>query len=383
MSLQIRTKVLVLSGGGVLAVGLGALLALGRLHQREEQAAAFHALRGAARSFAALERGDIEKLSVAADALASDESLRRAFLARDRAALQAAAAPILGLLRARGGVTHLYFIEPDRTCFLRVHAPELFGDRIDRVTLALAEQSGDVGAGKELGRTAFALRVVRPLRGPGDRLEGYIEVGEEIDHFLVRMKQQTGDDFALVVDKRHLDEAAWAEMSRPARSTWNDRPDVVVVDTTTFTSGIVDFRGDIGQLREEGTYLDEQVQEGRLRVRGVFPVRDAAGGKVGALFVLHDAGDLHAAYASAQGRGALVVLGLVAVVFAALALGLERLVFARLRAIRAGVERMAGGGKEPQPAPGGRPAADDLAQLGVLLEKCGAGPDLAAREGTR
>jgi hypothetical protein len=377
MGIHIRTRVLVVSVGAMLAAMLGAHLVTGRLHEAESQAAALHALRAVARSFAGLERADVEKLNAAADALASNEVLRRAFVARDRAALQAAASPVFQHLRARGGITHLYFIEPDRTCFLRVHAPELHGDRIDRVTLALAERSGDGGAGKELGRTAFALRAVRPLRDARGAVIGYLEVGEEIDHFLARMKQQTSDDFALVVQKKYLDEAAWAEMSRPARSTWNDRPDVVVVNTTTFTRGIVDFQGDLGTIPEDGTFLDEHVEEARTLVRGVFPVRDAADRQVGALFVLHDFTELRALHDAAQRRGLFVVLGLAAAVLALLALGVERLVVAPLARER---EQLAGRGKEPQPFSTLPSASDGTSGTENLVSQCGPDGDLARGE---
>jgi hypothetical protein len=382
MDLRVRTRVLALSAGGLIAVGLGAHLVLGHLHERDARAAAFHALRAVARSFEGYEDADVEKLNAAADALASNEALRRAFVARDRAALQAAAAPVFQLLRARGGITHLYFIDPDRTCFLRVHAPELHGDRIDRVTLAVAQRSGDVGAGKELGRTAFALRVVRPWRDPGGAVIGYVELGEEIEHFLARMKQQTRDDFAIVVQKKFLDEAAWAEMSRPARSTWNDRPDVVVVQTTTFTSGIVDFRGDVGALRDGGAFLDEHVEDGRALVRGVFPVRDAADRQVGAMFVLHDFTELRAAYQAAQERGLFVVLGLAVAVLVLLGVALERLVFAPLERVRSGLEPRGGSGESPQRPPSPPRAADasPAATVENVLAQCGPAEDLARGE---
>ncbi len=65
---------------------------------------------------------------------------------------------------------------------------------VDRATLTKAIETKGLGAGKELGKTAFALRVVRPWFGQDGKLLGYLELGEEIDHFLGRMKAQTGDD---------------------------------------------------------------------------------------------------------------------------------------------------------------------------------------------
>ena len=79
-----------------------------------------------------------------------------------------------------------------------------------------------------------------------------MELAEEIDHFLTALKSRTGDEYGLLVKKRFLDEEAWAKVLGPRANTWNDRPDVVVVDTTTFTEGIIDYPGDLEALPDGG-----------------------------------------------------------------------------------------------------------------------------------
>ena len=156
-------------------------------------------------------------------------------------------------MRARDRITHWYFIEspPARTVFLRVHRPELHCDVVERATLAKAIGNGDVGAGKELGQTAFALRVVRPWIRDG-KVIGYMELAEEIDHFLTAMKARTGDEYGILVKKEFLDEQAWSRILGARANTWNDRPDVVVVDTTIFNLGIADYQGDLADVPEQG-----------------------------------------------------------------------------------------------------------------------------------
>jgi hypothetical protein len=39
---------------------------------------------------------------------------------------------------------------------------------------------------------------------------GYMEMGEEIDHFLTSIKGQTGDDYGVLVDKTRIDRAKLA-----------------------------------------------------------------------------------------------------------------------------------------------------------------------------
>jgi hypothetical protein len=200
---------------------------------RTVDAAAEQAISAAALALAAAERADVEKLDATLRALSAHPGLVEAFAARDREALLAVAAPIYAKLREAHDITHFYFHDAQRTCFLRVHKPEQFGDHGDRPTLRKAAETGEVAAGKELGRAAFALRVVRPLHDAGGALVGYLELGEEIDHFLGRLRAQTGDEYGLLVEKAFLDERSWAATRDGRRNNWNDRPRTVVVDTTT------------------------------------------------------------------------------------------------------------------------------------------------------
>jgi len=322
----------------LLGTGLAAALAVGAITESTMEGAAAESLRVAAGMFSALERSDADKMASTLDALMAREDLKAAFLARDRARLQAAAEPIFRVLRERDGITHWYFIEPSRECFLRVHRPDLFGDRIARTTLARAAETGGLAFGKELGQTAFALRVVRPWVVDGRTL-GYLELAEEIDNFLVRMKRETGNDFGILVKKAFLDEKAFARVLGGSGRAWGARADVAVVDTTTFTRGIIDFQGDIDAVPEAGQLLEEEVRDGRAWIRGIFPVRDAADRRVGALFVLHDFTPTHLGLAAGRRRTmwAVVLLSLAGL---ALAWGaLEWLVFARMRRALAGLER--------------------------------------------
>jgi HAMP domain-containing protein len=280
----------------------------------------------------------VEKLAATLDALVANEELRAAFAARDRERLLRVAAPLFATMRQRDRITHWYFIEPEsREVFLRVHKPELRGDVVDRVTLRQAIDTRELGAGKELGQTAFALRVVRPWRH-GGQLVGYVELAEEIDHFLTALKARTGDDYGLLVKKRFLDEQAWARVLGPRSNTWNDRADVVVVDTTTFTEGIIDYEGDIEAIPDAGDALGELERGDRAYVRGIFPVRDAANRKVGGLFVLHDFTRAHAALKSGLVQAFLVLVAIEVLAAAAIIALVRWLVFARLERLRRAAE---------------------------------------------
>jgi hypothetical protein len=352
---------------------LGALVGArvaGGIFEENLEDAALSTLQGAADAFAAQERSEIEKLTATLDVLLADDHLREAFVARDRARLLGAAAPLFETMSQRDRITHWYFIEPEpaRTVFLRVHRPELSGDRVDRVTLQRAIETRDVGTGKELGQTAFALRAVRPWFH-GGKLLGYMELAEEIDHFLGAMKSRTGDEYGLLVKKKFLDEKAWARVLGPRSNTWNDRPDVVVVDTTTFTDGIIDFAGDIERIPDRGAALGEAVRGERAFIRGIFPLRDAAGRKVGGLFVLHDFTRPHAALRAGVIQAFFVLLAIGVLVAAMVVWLVRRLVFARLAKLRAQLEARAGAEGLPPSRVVAPPTDDELGRLEALFRR--------------
>jgi HAMP domain-containing protein len=321
--------------------------------ERAVRFAAEQAVQAAGAGLGAMERADLEKLDATLRALAAHPGLVEAYRARDRARFLAVATPIFEGLRRTHGITHLYVHAPDRTNFVRVHAPALFGDPIDRPTLAIAAETGGPGAGKELGATAFALRVVEPWVAGGETI-GYLELGEEIGHFLGRLKRQTGDDYAMLVAKRDvagrplLEREAWramkAQQGRP--DDWEAVSDFVVADDTA--GDVAAFAGArVGGLKPGGQLLAEVERGPQTFARGLVPLTDAAGSQVGSVVVLHDITQLHDSMLRAR-SGILVTLAAVAVLMTLLMLALvQRLVFARLDRMTSTMEdlgaRLAGG----------------------------------------
>jgi hypothetical protein len=340
LSVEVRITLLIVLLS--LVSGVGGARIVGGLFEGQVERAGVDALVSAASEFESQERSEIEKLSSTLDALLANDEIAAAFVARDRAKLLALCAPLFETIRARDRITHWYFIEapPARTVFLRVHRPELHGDVVERPTLTNAITSGDMGAGKELGQTAFALRVTRPwLRG--GKVIGYMELGEEIDHFLTAMKSRTGDEYGILVKKQFLDQKAWSQILGARANTWNDRPDVVVVDTTIFNLGIADYQGDLSDIPDRGQELEEIVVDDRAWIRGIFPLKDAANRKVGGLFVLHDFTGSHRAVRSANVQTLFVMVAFSLLTAAVLLLALWWLVFRRVRRLTTRLERTA------------------------------------------
>lgn len=240
----------------------------------------------AAAAYAKLEQAEIERLSGLLDGLIADPVYVQLYKARNREELLARAQPKFERLKAAHGVTHWYFLDPEpaRTCFLRVHTPTLFGDVVGRETLSQAIATKQVGSGKELGKTAFALRVVKPIRADG-AIIGYMELGEEIGHFLVKMKEQTGDDYGVLVDKQRVDRAELARVRKEDR--WDERADVVLIDSTMWNERLLDLPVRFDQIPEGGIRTGDWT-EGKVKfLGGAFPIRDAARRTVGVLYVRH------------------------------------------------------------------------------------------------
>jgi PAS domain S-box-containing protein len=177
---------------------------------------------------------DARSLAALIELLQADRGLQEAFTARDRERLLQAVRPTFEGLRAKYRITHFYFHDPLRVCFLRVHEPGRHGDVINRFTMVAAEKTGRTAQGIELGPLGlFTLRVVHPWRVNG-RLIGYLELGEEIDHVVPRIRATQGVELVAKIGKAYLDRAQWESgmklMGR--KPEWDQFRDCVLLATT-------------------------------------------------------------------------------------------------------------------------------------------------------
>ena len=346
MAVSIRAKLVVAIVTTLAVAAAGSALLVRQLYLRTARSTAGEALRGASAAYEDLEKNEVEKLTVILDTLVANTALRDAFAARDRDKLQAIALPIHQVLKADHGIGHWNFVDAEtKRMFLRPHLPAKHDDVIERPALNKAIERRENSVGKELGKSAFALRVGRPFWGADGKLIGYIELGTEVDHFLGRMKMQTGNDFAMFIQKKLVDESEWARTRGKAKNTWNDWPTVVLANSTT-SDELLDEAA-IAGAGADGTILDEVERNGAYFARGVFPVRESSGKIVGGLVVRHDVTALHADMQLGLFR-ALILLGGLAIVASILVYPVvDRLIFRRLRTMMGTMEdmsvRLAGG----------------------------------------
>ncbi len=176
---------------------------------------------------------DIKALSATLDSVLLNRDLKEIFIKRDREALNNYSQPLFQKLKEGYGITHFYFHLPEGITFLRVHDPSLYGDNVDRFTFKQVVASQSVGFGIELGKTAFALRVVKPLYD-NNNLIGYIELGQEINHFLSILKEETQNEYSLFVDKNYLLKEDWISTREKAglENNWDEFNKYILIKDT-------------------------------------------------------------------------------------------------------------------------------------------------------
>ncbi|MCB0256404.1 MAG: hypothetical protein KDI55_22015, partial [Anaerolineae bacterium] len=225
--------------------------------------------------------------------ISAQSALRQALAQEDVARLQADWMEVFRQLHVEHNVTHFYFISRNRTCLLRLHLPQMRGDRIDRHTMLEAERTGKTAWGVEIGKTGIlTLRVVQPVFD-GDRLVGYVELGKEINSLLatLRLSDEHAYLYAVLLYKEHLDRASWeAGMQMVGRKAdWELLPRYVIefIDPKLTVQTL---RSVLSQPNVGYTHTHVEMG-GRVWHTQFDPLRVITGKEVGTLLVLHDVTD--------------------------------------------------------------------------------------------
>jgi len=343
---SIRTKVLA-ALLGCLAVGVGGIVAL--MHysfERNSHVLAAESLTGAQRLFTILEAREVSKMTAVSEAMVVNPQIRDALAAKDRERLMQLTAPLYPELKNEGITNWMFHTpEPDMTVFLRLHNPSKFGDQLNRFIDKEVVRTHAVVTGNELAKAGFAVRMVRPFYDVQGSVTGYMEFGEELGQFIHTMKSQTGNDYGLLLSKKFVDRQFWADSSAvwKRRDNWDDSPGFVVADKTTDSDSIIRFAGDPATVPAEGQVL-ERFQKGKsVFVRGLFPIHDAAGNTVGAVFVMRDISDFYLAMRRTEHVLVTVTVMALAIGTALVLMLLSQLVFRRLEHIVVVATRVVGG----------------------------------------
>jgi HAMP domain-containing protein len=284
--------------------------------------------------FMNLEKADIIKMSAVLESILSGDAFRSSYTEAGRRVLYAQAQPLFQRMKSEYNFTLWQYNNPESagTVFLRMHRPEKFGDPLQRWMYDECVRTKSVVAGKELGHSGFALRVMMPQRDRQGKVLGYVEVGEQIGQFFSVMQTQTGNQYGLALKKSLLQRDKWADFrkSQGKADNWDDLHDIVVADRTTQDDRLMNVHVDIDSIPNDGEALGRVSVGNTTYIRGAFPVASADGKRSAAVFV---AKDVTLAFARARNLE-LRVAGLIFVVMGAISvivgLMLRSWVFRRL-----------------------------------------------------
>jgi Double sensory domain of two-component sensor kinase len=285
---SIRAKLIIPLVVGLTLIAVAIAVLMRFVHQRGVDQAALFEVQRASAALTGMVASEEDRLSALIDVIDEGSSLAESFTRGDRAALQAEAGALLKKLRSAHEVSHWYFhpADPNAGVFLRVHQPELFGDVVRRPSFRRAVATGAEARGIELGRTAYAVRVVRPWL-VGGKVIGYLELGTDIHSFLVRLSRLTGDEFGVLLDKRQLDRKSWQRITtHPER--WDERSELYEVASTGGGPPLSAGLEEMGQVPSQPALLGRETSQGRTWVRGVFPLLDDEGKTIGAVVERHE-----------------------------------------------------------------------------------------------
>jgi hypothetical protein len=333
-------------------VGVGGIVVL--MHysfSRNSQALGEESVTGAQKLFTILEARETSKMAAVSETLMMDPQVRDAFAAKDRNRVLELTAPLYSKLKSEGITNWMFHTpEPDMAVFLRLHNPGKFGDELNRFMDKEVVRTHAMVVGNELAKAGFAVRILRPFYDSKGEVTGYVELGEEIGQFIHTMKSQTGDDYGLLLSKKFVDRKFWADSSAmwKRRDNWDDNANFVVADKTTANDAIIQYQREIAAVPAQGEVLEYFRNGNSVLVRGLFPIHDAEGKTVGAMFVVRDISAFYLSMRHTQNVLVLLtVLSLTIGIVLVLTL-LDRLVFRRLNHIIVVATRVVGGDYETE-----------------------------------
>ncbi len=237
---------------------------------------------------------DTQTMKAGLEIVLYDKQLQTALKNKDREALLEQALPFFKHLQSKHRITHFYFTGSDRINILRVHKPDKYGDKIDRYTTLAAERSGKFSSGIELGPLGtFTLRVVTPWY-EGDRLIGYVEFGEEIEHITKKLRDILNVELYVLIEKKFLNREVWeAGMRMLGRQpAWDQFPTVVMIDNTEklLPENIIKFFNEAHYTSMQPA-VEVSLNDREYRT-GFLPLKDVGGNVVGHMVILFDVTDM-------------------------------------------------------------------------------------------
>lgn len=264
----------------------------------------------------------VRTLSSMGSMLQQNDLLKSSFTNQDRQGLLQQSMPIFNQLKQELNITHFYYINLDHSVFLRVHAPDYFGDKVGRDSFKRAATTGSSAYGAELGPLGtLTLREVLPWYDSVTHQKiGYIELGIEIDQAVQQLRDLLDDGIIVPINKQSLSQSSWESgMNKLGRDVeWDEFSNVILGDQVEKTV----MPGPISQCLAQDSFENLcsnflwEKSSGPYRVIS-FPVSTISGEIIAKLLVMVDISKelLLARHAIFIGSSLILVTGIVLFIF--------------------------------------------------------------------
>ncbi len=155
-------------------------------------------------------RGAEGKAIATAELLAAMPEVRRAFAARDRAALLAATRAAFTVQQEKYGVSQAQFHLPPATSFLRVHNPAKFGEDQSAYRHIVVEVNREhaIRKGAKITTSGIGIFGTLPMTDATGQPNGSCEIAYEFAPLLDELKNAYGFELAFFVEEKLLRETA-------------------------------------------------------------------------------------------------------------------------------------------------------------------------------
>lgn len=305
------------------------MLTLRYYHVKAVNEAAFETTEIIERIFNQTLINDYDFMHEVIEILEFDKSLRLALQNGNTEVLTDIAMPHFKRMSHEHRITHFYFHDRDRINIVRLHKPEKYGDLIDRFTILEAEKNESTAYGIELGPLGtFTLRVVTPWYYE-NKLAGYIELGEEIEHIIKLIQDITKTEIYVLIYKEFLERENWETgMQMMGRfGNWELFPSYALINRSV-NSDIEKMSAGLNEWEMNPIKKDLHFTlDGKNLIATFIPLYDAEKRRVGKILALHDVTEQTSAAKYATVVNAVTGLslaGLLILLFYSIAAGAEK-----------------------------------------------------------
>ncbi len=225
------------------------------------------------------------------DVLAKRQELNGRYSQDERVYLRSTFEKDFSQLQNKLNITHFYITDAERKHIVRLHAPNKYGDIAERYAALVTDNIRETTSSINLGTMgSMTHRVVKPIYSHGE-LEGFIELGEEIDGLWGEIAVQYDASVFIMVEKSRLVKENWllgkATFGWPGN--WGDLSSHVISGGSNYRGM---FDGKLPALFEQSVEHahGETKFQGDTFVYDNLPLHDTNLGQIGSVFILYPQG---------------------------------------------------------------------------------------------